>query len=106
MIILDIESENLPELLRLYKTIPYVVQVRCNRVIRQHYKQFVGEEGIYVACLVQVKDQEDKYLKFEDILSKDVWDDPMQYQKCLQQMKQKIDDYIHNDVLPKTPYSE
>jgi hypothetical protein len=106
MILIDVESQNLPELIRLYKTIPYVVQVRCNKILRQHYKDFVGEDGLYVACLVQVKSGEDKYLKFEDILSKEMWDDPMQYQNCLQNMKLKIDDYIENDVLPKTPYSE
>lgn len=104
--IIGIESENLPKLLSLYMTIPEVVQVRCNFVIRQYYKDLVGDEGLYIACLVQYKDGSDKYIKFEHILPKNEWDNPNSYSTLLASMKSKIDDYLYKDILPKTPYSD
>lgn len=102
----DIESENLPDLLKLYYSIAEVVQVRCNRVIRQHYIDHVGTEGLYITCMVKAKGQGDKFLKFETALPRSVWDNPDEYQNCLQAMKRRIDDYIYNDILPKQPYGE
>lgn len=106
MIIVGIDSTNLPNLLDLYMSIPDVVQVRCNYVIREYYKNLVGEEGLYVACLVKEKNEADKYLKFEHILPKNEWNNPSCYSSILESMKLKIDDYIYKDILPKTPYSD
>jgi len=104
--IIGIESENLPKLLSLYMTIPEVIQVRCNYVIRQYYKDLVGDDGLRIACFVQQKDGADRFLKFELILPKNEWDNPNSYSTLLQAMKSKIDDYLYNDILPKAPYSD
>lgn len=104
MTIVGIESKNLPILLDMYMSIAHVVQVRCNYVIREFYKNIVGQDGLYIACMVQVKDGSDKYLKFEEVLPKSQWDNQEQYSVLLAAMKLKIDNYLYNDIIPKTPY--
>jgi hypothetical protein len=96
----DIESENLPELLKLYYSIGEVIQVRCHRVLKQGFKESVGEEGLFIACIVISKINEDRFVKFDEILPRSIWDDPSQYEACVAKMKKRIDDYMVYDILP------
>lgn len=99
----DIESENLPELLKSYHSIGDVVQVRCHRVLRQQFKKLVGDEGLYITCIVRSKTNDDKFVKFEEILPRNVWDDPTCYEQCLFDMKQRVDDYVFKGKRPVRP---
>lgn len=101
MIIIGIDSENLPKLLKMYMSIPDVVQVRCNYILRNKYKLQYGEECLYIACFIKNKNLEDAYLKVDQIVSKFKWDNPEYYSELLEDIKLKIDNYIFKNIQPK-----
>ena len=104
MICIDIESENIPKLLKLLQAIPNVVQVRCNRVLRKRYIKAVGEDGIYICCMTPQKDGTDRFMMFEENLSWNDANDILKYEEIYNRMKNRVDAYYNDDVIPTSLY--
>lgn len=104
MICIDIDSEVLPELLRLLQTIPNVVQVRCNRVLRKRYIKAVGEDGIYICLMAPKKDGTDRFIMFEKNLTWEEANDRVIHEQIFNEMSKMVDDYYINDIIPTKLY--
>ena len=104
MICIDIDSEVLPELLRLLQTIPNVAQVRCNRVLRKRYIKAVGEDGIYICLMAPKKDGTDRFIMFEKNLTWEEANDRVKHESVFNEMSQMVEDYYVNDIIPKSLY--
>ena len=104
MIAIDIEGEFIPNLLMQLKTIPGVVQVRCNRPLRKKYRDLVGDDGVYIMCLVQKKDGSDFFLKFEDYYTHTEANDPSKHEEIIASVQAEVEDYLYNDIMPTNVY--
>lgn len=104
MICIDIDSENLPELLKLLQTIPNIVQVRCNKVLRKKYIESVGEDGVYICCLGPKRDGTDRFLMFEENLTWKDANDIIKYEEIYTRIKQKVEAYYNDGIVPTRLY--
>jgi hypothetical protein len=104
MIAIDIEGEFIPNLLMQLKTIPGVVQVRCNKPLRKKYRDLVGDDGVYILCLVQKKDGSDFFIKFEDYYTHAEANDPSKHEAIIASVQTEVEDYLNNDIMPTNMY--
>lgn len=104
MIAIDIDGEFIPNLLKQIATIPGVVQVRCNKPLRKKYRDLVGDDGVFISVIVQKKDGSDFYIKFEDYYTHAEANDPSKHEKIIADIKNEVDDYLINDILPANLY--
>jgi hypothetical protein len=104
MIAIDIEGEFIPNLLMELKNIPGVVQVRCNKPLRKKYRDLVGDDGVYILCLVQKKDGSDFFIKFEDYYTHQEANDPAKHEEIIAAIQKEVEDYLYNDIMPTNMY--
>jgi hypothetical protein len=106
MILIDFEAKFIPILLQQLKTIPGVVQVRCNHPLRKKFTDLVGEDGIYIQCMVRKKDGSDYFVAFEDYYTFAEAEDPSKHESIIASISKEIYDYLHNDIYPEYMYEK
>ena len=106
MIVIDFDTKFIPNLLQQLKTIPGVVQVRCNRPLRKKYIDEVGEDGIFIQCMVPKKDGSDYFVAFEDYYTFAEAEDPSNHERIIASITKEVYDYLHNDVYPTYLYDK
>ena len=106
MIIIDMEGEFIPNLLAQLAAIPGVVQVRCNKPLRQKYKEIVGDDGVFISLFVQRKDGTDFFIRFEDYYPLQVANDPSQHEAIITNMALQVENYLIRDIDPTYVYGE
>lgn len=106
MIAIDIEGEFIPNLLMQLKTIPGVVQVRCNQPLRKKYRDLVGDDGIYIQCMVPKKDGSDFFVAFEDYYTLADANDPSKHEEIIASIQGEVEDYLHRDIRPQYLYEK
>lgn len=106
MIFLDFEAKFIPNLLQQLKTIPGVVQVRCNHPLRKKFRELVGEDGLYIQCFVPKKDGSDYFVTFEDYYTFEEAEDPSKHEAIIAAITKEVYDYLHNDIYPEYLYQK
>lgn len=104
MICIDYDSQNIANLLKELKNIPGVVQVRCHKPLRKKYIDLVGQDGVYLACMVPMKDRSDHFLMFEDYYTFSEADDPSKHPEIIATIQKEVEDYLYNDIMPSYLY--
>lgn len=97
---MELESPSLIYLAQQLRNIEGVEQVRYHNVVKQRFKDMVGEDGVSVVCLVPNRFIPGKYIKFVTILTKQSVEDVETHPSVIDSVTQRINKYLIHNIRP------
>lgn len=97
---MDLESPSLIYLAQQLRKIDGVYQVRYHNVLKQRFKDMVGDDGVSVVCLVPNKFIPEQYIKFVTVLTKETVENIDTHESIIKDVTTRIEKYLIHNIRP------
>lgn len=97
---MDLESPSLIYLAQQLRNVEGVHQVRYHNVLKQRFKDMVGEDGVSVICLVRNNFIPDQYVKFVTLLTKENVENIEMHESIIKSVTRRIQRYLVDNIRP------
>lgn len=95
------ETQNLLNLVNRLRQLENVTQVRYHQVLKQRFKDMVGEDGVSIVCIVPNKVNPEKFVKVITMLSTQTIENPEMHDSIVADVTYRVEDYIVRNIRPQ-----